>query len=62
MNSEKMTTTLQEAIAEAQQVAMTRKHQRNRHCSFYGRSFYSQIILAVIYIQITVSMQMRLNK
>lgn len=27
MNSEKMTTTLQEAIAEAQQVAMTRKHQ-----------------------------------
>ena len=27
MNIEKMTTTLQEAIAEAQQIAVTRKHQ-----------------------------------
>ncbi|OAQ56281.1 ATP-dependent chaperone ClpB [Enterococcus thailandicus] len=50
MNIEKMTTTLQEAIAEAQQVAVTRKHQEIdiAHLwkiflqpSHFGRNFYT---------------------
>lgn len=38
MNIEKMTTTLQEAIAEAQQIAVTRKHQ-DINMPMYGKSF-----------------------
>ena len=56
MNIEKMTTTLQEAIAEAQQIAVTRKHQdidiahvwkiflQPNH---FGRNFYTDAGLDV---------------
>ncbi len=56
MNIEKMTTTLQEAIAEAQQIAVTRKHQdidiahvwkiflQSNH---FGRNFYTDAGLDV---------------
>ena len=45
-----MTTTLQEAIAEAQQIAVTRKHQEIDIAHLW-KIFYNQIILAVIYTQ-----------
>ncbi|HDV0829493.1 TPA: hypothetical protein RHK02_002452, partial [Enterococcus faecalis] len=56
MNIEKMTTTLQEAIAEAQKVAVTRQHQEIdiAHLwkiflqpNHFGRNFYTDAVLDV---------------
>src|SRR5699024_8537143 len=56
MNIEKMTTTLQEAIAEAQQIAVTRHHQEIDilhlwkiflQANHFGRNFYTDAGLNV---------------
>ena len=60
MNIEKMTTTLQEAIAEAQQIAVTRKHQ-DIDIAHVWKIFYNLIILVEISIRMPDWMSNLLN-
>ncbi len=61
MNIEKMTTTLQEAIAEAQQIAVTRKHQEIDIAHLW-KIFYNQTILGAIYTLMREWMLIRLKR
>ncbi len=60
MNIEKMTTTLQEAIAEAQQIAVT-ENIKISTLPMYGKSFYNLIILVEISIRMPDWMSNLLN-
>ena len=51
MNIEKMTTTMQQALGQAQQIAMVRKHQEI-DILIYGKYLWNQITLLEIYIVI----------
>ena len=51
MNPEKMTTTLQSAIAEAQQVAINTPSSGDRYSLIYGKFYCKPINLAAIFIR-----------